>query len=131
MILVGRMKHMIVYGSILLGVVGCGSDIVCAGHLSFAIALRVIDSDTGNSIDSRVTVIWTRNGVEKDSVQTGTGGSAEASFIGVGQKAGVYDLVVRKEGYPVWTKNGISVGASSTSCDPNTVDVVAAVIRLP
>jgi hypothetical protein len=76
-------------------------------------------------------VIWTRNGVEKDSVQTGTGPSAEASYIMVGKQPGVYDLVVRKEGYPVWTKTGISVGTAATSCDPNTVDVIATVIKLP
>jgi hypothetical protein len=83
---------------------------ICTLEFRFGIGVQVQDSLTGAWIGSGATLV-ARDGSYVDSVtaQTGRPDMDDAPLVTAGERAGTYDLVVRREGYQPWSKTGVKV----------------------
>lgn len=101
-----------------------GNPVVCTAQFVYGLNIQVQDSVTGAWIASGATLI-ARDGAFVDSV--GAQGSGpewdQLPLATAGERAGTYDVTVRREGYHPWDRNGIEV--EGDTCHVRPVNLVA------
>jgi hypothetical protein len=99
---------------------------VCTANPHFAVTVRVRDANTLAPAAYGATLVL-RDGEYVDSV-TGTyaGPNPEqASLLGAAEeRAGTYEVTIRKEGYQPWTRQGIVVRQGECGVDGATLEVL-------
>lgn len=83
---------------------------LCTTDFRFGIGVQVQDSVTGAWIASGATLV-ARDGTYADTVSEpfGRSDADDAPLATAGERAGSYDLVVRREGYRPWSTTGVKV----------------------
>jgi hypothetical protein len=99
-------------GALLLMSTGCGDDRVggplyeaCTAIFAYGLSIDVTDAVTGAPLEGVSAEV--RDGDFVDPYVSVFG----STVVGAGERAGVYTVVIRKEGYRDWTRSGIVVTA--------------------
>ena len=102
-------------------------DELCTTNVLFSFSVQVLDSVTHAPIASDATLIWSQ-GALRDSVIAGTGPQADSTpLVGPEERAGTFDLVVRKAGYQLWQRR---IEVLRDRCHVHRVAVIALLQRL-
>jgi hypothetical protein len=100
---------------------------VCTTDFVYSFSVQVLDSVTHAPVASDATLIWSQ-GTLRDSVIAGSGPQADSvALVGPGERAGTFDLVVRKAGYQLWHRR---IDVERDRCHVHRVAVMALLQRL-
>lgn len=122
------------YVTALFAVTGCQLEslkpdppgLICTAEARAAVNLRIQDSASGAGIAAGTTVVL-RDGAFVDSLSIPADrtdlNDQPLSTMNTYERAGRYDITVRRNGYATWTRSGVVVTAGE--CHVNAVTVVA------
>ena len=93
--------------------IACDSDVVCPSDFRYALAVTVQDSATGAYAASGARLV-VREGVYADSTEYPPGRPElnREPLQAAGERAGTYEVAVRKAGYMDWVQHGVAVDAN-------------------
>jgi len=99
-------------------------DISCTDEYVSGITIEVIDKVTGDYIACDVTAVIEDNGYSEEVTSFNSGECDNTQLLqGAGERSGIYDIHIFKEGYLDWSVYNIEV--TSDICHVTTVHVVA------
>jgi hypothetical protein len=99
-----------------------GGGTICTMEFRYGISATVTDAATGANITPGSSLI-VREGSYVDSVTAGPGSFLAAA----GERAGTYDVTVRREGYSPFTRGGVVV--TKDECHVHPVQIEARLQR--
>jgi hypothetical protein len=102
---------------------GVDDGLACTAIYVYGITVTVTDATTGAPVEGITAEI--REGAYVDPNVTVFGNTV----AGAGERAGVYTVTVRKEGYEDWTRSGVTVTADR--CHVQGVALAAALVPKP
>ncbi len=99
-------------------------DVACTEEYVFGLTIEVIDKATGESIACNVTAIIEDTGYSEEVTSVNSGECDNAQYLqGAGERSGIYNIHVSKEGYLDWSVYNIEV--KSNVCHVETVHIIA------
>lgn len=100
------------------------NDIACTEEYVSGITIEVIDKVTGDSIACDATAVIEDNGYSEEVTSFNSGECDNTQFLqGAGERSGIYNIHVSKDGYLDWSVYNIEV--TSGICHVQTVHVIA------
>ncbi len=101
-----------------------GEQIICTSEYVPAIKVEVFDAETGYPAACGA-VVTLRDGNFEERISNREGPDCDERFVfsGAGERPGVYDIQVVKDGYLAWYKYDVVV--SENLCHVNTITVQA------
>jgi hypothetical protein len=124
-----RRHHLVLIALVL--VAGCDpARVLCSPAQLFAIYVAPIDAVSRTPVPEGATLII-RDGTYVDSAQFATGLADRPVLVAGFDRAGTYDVLVRRPGYRNWTREGVRVTRGGTCGDVRPVELIAELERVP
>jgi predicted lipoprotein with Yx(FWY)xxD motif len=110
--------------ALLCCLVACDDTVFCSDSVEPAIDVEIRDSESGLPAAELATG-YVRDGDYVDSLRTarGNGQGVPLSLQAADERPGVYTVVVIKDGYQTWRKDGVRVGRDE--CHVRTASLIA------
>ncbi|TYK64860.1 hypothetical protein [Colwellia echini] len=99
-------------------------DVACTEQYVSGLTIEIIDKATGEPIACNVTAIIEDNDYSEEVTSFSSGECDNAQYLqGAGERSGIYNIHVSKEGYLDWSVYNIEL--TSNVCHVETVHIIA------